>query len=191
MGALEDPVSLHRHRFSVADYYRLGEAGLLDPEKKTELIDGEVIEVAPMNSRHAGTVGRLAREVQFAVGRRALVLSQTPLALSARAEPQPDVMLLKARSDQYVKSHPTAADVLLLIEVAASSARFDREIKLPLYARSGVSHVWIVDLDAGLFRMFRSPAKGQYLDISATPTPGVIPLPGLRGASPDLSGILG
>jgi hypothetical protein len=191
MGAREDPLFTARHRLTVDDYYRLSELGLLDPAVRTELIDGEIIDVNSMNSRHAGTVGRLARRIQAAAGERGLVLSHSPVRLSQRSEPQPDVLLLKPRADEYCNSHPTPADVLLLVEVADSSARLDREVKVPLYARHAIAELWVVDLDAGLFRCYRRPAKGQFLEASTTPSPGVMPLPGLSRASIDLSGILG
>ena len=191
MGALEDPLALSRHRLTVEDYYRMSELGMLDPLKKTELIDGEIIEVNSMNSRHAGTVNRVTRLLYAACAGKALITSQTPLRLSNRSEPQPDLMVLKPRPDEYTTSHPTPPDVLLLIEVADSSARLDREIKVPLYARHGIGECWVVDMDLGLFRLHRHPAKGHYLEVSTTPTPGVMPLPGLPGATIDLTGILG
>jgi Uma2 family endonuclease len=191
MGAREDPLFTARHRLTVDDYYRMSELGLLDPWKKTELIDGEIIEVNSMNSRHAGTVNRLNRLLHDAVGNKALISSQTPVRLSTRSEPQPDLMVLKPRRDEYVDSHPVPADVLLVIEVADSSARLDREIKVPLYARHGIAELWLVDLDASLFRRHRKPVKGAHLEVETTPTPGVLPLPGLSRASIDLSGILG
>lgn len=100
-------------------------------------------------------------------------------------------MLLKPRADFYAGAHPGAADVFLLIEVADVSARYDREIKLPLYARHGVSEVWIVDLDAYLVRFFRAPCGDAYTDITATETPGATPVAALAGVLIDISGVLG
>lgn len=195
MGALDELPLLTRHRLTVADYYRMAEAGVLAPGARVELIEGEVIDMAPIGSRHASIVARLAQQcaqvVGFGVGARALVWSQSPLRLDASNEPQPDLMLLEPRADFYAAAHPTAADVLLLIEVADTSARYDREIKLPLYARHGVPEVWIVDLHEHCVRLFRQPAGAGYADATSTATPGRMAVSALPGVVIDLEGVLG
>ncbi len=190
MGANEQPLLLKRHLITVDEYYLMAEAGVLGPEARVELIEGEIIDMAPQNSRHARTVNVLNQALFQAVGFLAFVTCQTPLRLSKRSEPEPDLMLLRPRADQYGDSHPSAADVLLLVEVADSSARYDRQIKLPLYARHGVPAVWIIDLDAGLLRMHSRPDGDAYLDTTATKTPGVTALPALPGLQIDLTSIL-
>lgn len=191
MGILEEPGLMRRHRLTVDEYYRMAEAGVLAPDARVELIEGEIVDMAPMKSRHAGIVTRLNSLLHDAVGRQAIVACQTPLRLGNRSEPEPDLMLLKPRDDFYAAAHPGATDVLLLIEVADTTSRYDRQVKVPLYARQAVAEVWIVDLDHGLLRFFRSPRDGQYTDITATETPAVLPLPGLPGAAIDLTGVLG
>jgi Uma2 family endonuclease len=121
----------------------------------------------------------------------AVVTCQTPLRLSNRSEPEPDLMLLRPRADGYADSHPGAVDALLVIEVADSSARYDRQIKVPLYARYGVAEVWVFDLDAALLRCYRAPQAGDgYAEVNASDAPGLTPLPGLPGVSIDLQGLL-
>ena len=100
-------------------------------------------------------------------------------------------LLRRHRADFYADAHPGAADVLLPIEVADTSARYDREIKLPLYARHGVPEAWIVDLEARLLRLYRSPAGDDYAQAVTTATPGRVPVTGLPGVEIDLSAILG
>ena len=100
-------------------------------------------------------------------------------------------MLLRPRADFYADAHPGAADVLLLIEVADTSARYDREIKLPLYARHGVGEVWIVDLEARLLRSCRGPSGDTYAEVTTSATPGRTPIAALPGVEIDLSAILG
>ncbi len=190
MGAIDELPLLQRHRLTVDEYYRMAEVGVLAPDARVELIDGEIIDMAPQKSRHASVVNELMRRLMRCAGDRALVSCQTPLRLSQRSEPGPDLMLLRPRADGYAQAHPNAADVLLLIEVADSSARYDREIKLPLYARHGVAEVWIVDLEAGLLRQRRQPAGESYAQAADTATPGAALLPGLPGADIDLSGLL-
>lgn len=114
-----------------------------------------------------------------------------PLRLSELSEPEPDLMLLKPRTEFYAGAHPGVDDVLLLIEVADTSARYEREIKLPLYARHGIREVWIVDLDARLVRFFRAPVAEVYTAVAATDTPGATSVDALAGLSIDLTGVLG
>ena len=191
MGAIDNTPLLTRHRLTVADYYRMGEAGVFAPDARVELIEGEIIDMAPIGTRHGAAVKRLNALLAAAVGARAVVSVQDPLRLSELSEPEPDLMLLKPRTDFYVDAHPSAADVLLLIEVADTSARYDREIKLPLYARHGVSEVWIVDLEARLLRFFRGPAGDAYDQASATASPGRTPIAALPGIEIDLAPMLG
>jgi Uma2 family endonuclease len=190
MGAIDTPPLLTRHRLSVADYYRMGEAGIFAPDARVELINGEIIDMAPIGTRHGSAVKRLNSLLIAAVGSQAIVSVQDPLRLSDLSEPEPDLMLLKPRDDFYADAHPSAADVLLLIEVADTSARYDREIKLPLYARHGVPEVWIVDLEARLVRFYSAPAGDAYGQTSTTATPGRTPIAALPGSEIDLAQIL-
>jgi len=191
MGAIEAPELLRRHRLTVAQYHRMGETGVLPPDARVELIEGEVVDMAPIGTRHGGTVKWLNRTLSEAVGQRAIVAVQDPLRLGDRSEPQPDLMLLKPRADSYRAAHPTAADVLLLIEVSDTTARYDREIKLVLYARHGVAEVWIVDLDHGQLSVHRHPADGGYGESSATAQPGVLTALALPGVAIDLTRLFG
>ncbi len=190
MGAHDSPLLLARHRVTVDEYYMMADTGILAPDARVELIDGEIIDMAPQKSRHASAVTELATRLHEVVGRRARVACQVPLRLSNHSEPEPDLMLLRPRADNYADSHPSAADVLLLVEVAHSSARYDREIKVPLYARHGVAEVWVLDLEAARARFHRRLQGGEYADVTSTDAPGPTPLPGLPGLQPDLAGML-
>ena len=191
MGAIDNPPLLTRHRLSVADYYRMGEAGIFAPDARVELIEGEVIDMAPIGTRHGSAVKRLVALLTSALGARVIVAVQDPLRLNELSEPEPDLMLLKPRADFYADAHPTAADVLLLIEVADTSARYDREIKLPLYARHGVPEVWLVDLEARLLRFYSQPAGDAYAQSSTSASPGRRSIAALPGIEIDLAQILG
>jgi Uma2 family endonuclease len=150
------------HRFRVEDYYRLGETGILGPEDRVELIDGEVIDMTPIGSGHAGCVSFLNRKLVQALGDSAVTHVQNPLRLSEVSEPQPDLTVLRAREDDYRGTHPTPADVLLLVEVAHTSIAYDREVKVSLYARHGIPQVWLVDLSSGTLIDFRQPTADGY-----------------------------
>lgn len=149
-------------RFTVDEYYRMAEAGVLGPEDRVELIDGEIIEMAPIGSRHAACVVALTQLLSAQAGNEALVSVQNPVRLNDLSEPEPDLMLLRPRADRYAGGHPGPDDVLLLIEVADTTQAFDQNVKVPRYAAAGISEVWLVDLGAGVVEVYREPGAGGY-----------------------------
>jgi len=157
--ATEDP---RRHRLTVADYHRMGEVGILAPDARVELIDGEIIDMAPIGSPHVSTVLRLDHLLKDAVKGHALVLVQAPIVLDDYSAPQPDLALLRLRDDYYRSSLARPADVLLIVEVAQSSLRYDRSVKVPLYARHGIPEVWVVDGASLKLTRHRTPLQGAY-----------------------------
>ncbi|MBI3156730.1 MAG: Uma2 family endonuclease [Burkholderiales bacterium] len=190
MGLIDHPDLLRRHRLTVAQYHRMGEAGVLMPGARVELVEGEVVEMAPIGSRHAAAVKRLISMFSGLVADRTQLAAQAPLRLDDQSEPQPDLMLLAPREDFYAAAHPRPADVLLLVEVADTTSRYDREVKLPLYARHGVAEVWLVDLDEGLVHLLREPRDGRYTQIQVSATPGIVAPQALPAAAVDLSPLL-
>ena len=133
-----------RYYWSVKEFEQMGKIGLIGPESRLELIEGELFKMAPIGYFHAGIIRILTERLRLAVGNAAIVDSQNPIMLDERSEPQPDLVLLRPRSDYYLSGHPRAEDVLLLIEVSDSTVQFDRKTKVPLYARHGVPEVWLV-----------------------------------------------
>ena len=146
--------------FDVDEYYAMAEAGILTEDDRVELLDGEIVTMAPIGSLHASCVDMLTRILVTHVGERAVVRVQNPVRLDSRTEPQPDVMLLKW--GDYSQGHPGPEDVLLLIEVSDTTVESDRGVKLPLYARSGIREVWIVDLPAQAVETYSEPEGGAY-----------------------------
>ena len=151
-----------RHRFSVSDYYLMGEAGILAPDSREELIHGEIFDRAPPSPLHSATVTRLNKIFQHASGDDASVSVLNPVRLSEFSEPQPDLALLKRRRDFYSEHHPGPTDVLLIIEVADSTLRFDRDTKVPLYAVHGIPEMWLVNLHARRLVRHRAPREGTF-----------------------------
>lgn len=154
---------LTRRRFTVDEYHRMGETGILPEDSRIELICGDIVLREPIGAYHAGTVGRLTRLFTSRLGDRAIVFVQNPVQFAQEdTELQPDVTLLRPRDDFYTSRHPEAADVLLLIEVADTTLRLDRRVKIPLYARVGVSEVWLLDLTTQRLEVCREPLGDRY-----------------------------
>jgi Uma2 family endonuclease len=148
-------------RFTVHEYHRMGDAGVLDEQDRVELIRGEVVEMTPIGPKHANCVRRLIAALSRLVGARAIVDAQNPIVLGERSELQPDLVLLKPCDDFYA-AHPRPSDTLLVIEVSDSSLEFDRRVKAPLYAAAGVPELWIVDLQQSTIDIYRNPGGGGY-----------------------------
>lgn len=135
----------------------MAETGVLRPDARVELLNGEIIDMSPIGSFHGGVVKRLGRIFNLKANGRWLVSTQDPLHLDDHSEPEPDVMLLQPAPDDYTSHHPLPKDVILLVEVADASLDYDREEKLPAYGRTGVAEVWIVNLRDASLEIYREP----------------------------------
>ena len=176
------------HRFDVDDYYRMAEVGVLGPEDLVELIEGRVLDSQRETSLHSGTLIHLTQLVSHLVADDVVIASiRNPLRLDRYNEPVPDLKLLRPRADFYCKGHPTATDVLLLVEVADSSLAYDRGPKLALYARHGVPEVWLVDLVGRAVEICREPGPGGYAErrrlSEGLATPTLVPGPAIDVAA--------
>jgi len=148
--------------FTVEEYYKMAEVGIIPPDARVELINGEIIEMSPIKSNHAGHVRRINAFLNRVLAERAIIDIQNPIYISPNIEPQPDIMILKLSPDFYTARHPKPEDVYLLIEVADSSVRYDQETKLPLYAHAGIAEVWILNLKKRCIQLYRHPQNGVY-----------------------------
>lgn len=182
-------VEVQRRLFTVDEYYEMARAGILREDDRVELIEGEIVQMTPIGSRHAACVDRLTRLLVQAAGDRAIVRVQGPVRLGDRSEPQPDVVLLKPRPDFYVTGHPGPADVILLVEIGDSSVGYDRDVKLPLYARAGVREVWIIDLAATRVEVYRAPTSEGYRDVARAPRGQQLAVQGLPGLAVEVDRI--
>ncbi len=156
------PVQSWEKRFSVSEYYRMAEAGILGEDNRVELVEGVIVEMAPMGSRHAACVRRLEALLNRHAGEVRMVSTQCPIRLDDASEPEPDIALLKFRDDFYDQEHPGPDDVLLAIEVSGTSVEYDTEVKLPLYARAGIPETWLVNLTTETVEVHSRPASGEY-----------------------------
>lgn len=176
--------------FSVDEYYRMAQAGILTEDDQVELIEGEVIEMSPIGSRHAACVKRLTAVLYGLVGRKLIVSVQDPIFLDEFNEPQPDVALVRWREDFYAASHPTAADVLVVVEVADTSVEYDRKKKLPLYARAGIPEVWLANLPEDRFEIHTQPRGDEYQSVSIVRRGEVIGSQAFAGLSVNVGDVL-
>ncbi len=171
-----------RRLITADEFERMGQAGILHEDDRVELIDGEMYQMAALGSQHMGCVIRVTNWLGSRVAGRALVSVQNAVRLSEHSQPQPDVVLLRLREDSYFTKVPGPEDVLLLIEVADSSLGFDRDTKLPRYARAGIAEVWIVDLQRRRITVYREPGPNGYQVVTRHTRGGVLTL----AAFPDL-----
>jgi len=156
------PAEIKRHRFTVEEYHAMGEAGLLSEDDRVELIDGEIVDMAPIGTRHLACVVALTHLLAEASGGRYFVSVQNPVALSERSEPQPDLSLLRTRPVPTAEGPPGSEDVLLLIEVSDTTLAYDKDVKLPRYANAGVPEVWVVDLEGRKVESYSTPSAEGY-----------------------------
>jgi Uma2 family endonuclease len=183
--------AVSRHVFTVDDYHRLGEAGILAEDDRVELIEGELVEMSPIGSEHAACVGALNRLLILALGERGIVFPQSPVRLDQRNEPQPDFAVLRPRPHGYRSALPIPQDVFLIIEVAASSLAYDRGLKLALYARHGVPEVWIINLAAQEIEVFRKPVSDRYESSAHVNRSGSLEIEALPGVRIEVDRIFG
>jgi Uma2 family endonuclease len=168
-------VQVQKRYFSVDEYYQMAQVGFFSEDDRVELIEGEVYqispignhqaagyEISPIGNRRAACVDRLNALLNRHLGQQAIVRVQGPVHLNDFSEPQPDIALLKPRDDFYANSHPAPADILLIIEAADTSVDYDRRVKLPLYARSGIPEAWLMVLPKDIIEIHSQPLNGKY-----------------------------
>jgi hypothetical protein len=153
---------LTKYRITVAEYERMGEAGIFSPDARLELLEGSIYKLPPISPPHAAAVNYLSMFFHRLFGRTFITSTQHPIRLDDYSEPQPDVALLRWRDDFYRDAHPTPADVLLVIEVADTTVESDRRYKLALYAKAGINEAWLVNLPDGRIELYAEPANGVY-----------------------------
>lgn len=146
-----------RRRFTLDEYHRMVEVGILNEDDRVELIRGEIVQMAPIGRDHASCVARLTHVLLGRLHGRTVLWPQNPLTILPDSEPQPDIILLTWRDDFYRRALPRPQDVALLVEVAGSSLRYDQHVKGALYSEAGVRDYWIVDLDGDAVEVHRDP----------------------------------
>ena len=171
-----------RRAFSVDEFHRMAEAGVLGEDDRLELLDGEIVRMTPIGSHHAGCVNRLTSLLTAAVGTDAVVSVQNPVICGDRTELQPDLAILKPRTDFYSRAHPRPQDVYALIEVADSSIGYDQGVKMLAYAMAGIPALVIIDLGAREVAVYRTPVDGTYRQHHVLRSDDMLQVPGVAAA---------
>ncbi len=179
-------------RFTTEDYHRLIDLGFLTENDRVELIRGELIQMVAKGTPHTVYNTRCWRELTLLLQRRAIVRGQEPITLLPHSEPEPDLVIARYRADDYLSGHPTPVDIFLVAEVADSTLKYDQDVKLVLYAESGISDYWIFNLVAGYLEVYTQPyrdLKGKfgYASKQVFLPNRVVIIPGFPDLSLDLS----
>ncbi len=159
------------------EYYQMMESGIIREGERVELILGQIFSMAAKSTRYTVFVTRLLKELLALAEGRVIIRSQDPISLPNNSEPEPDIVIARLRSDEYINSHPSPADIILVMEVADSSIKFDRDIKAPLYAAAGITEYWIVNLIDNRLEIYRQPSGSIYTSIQIVTPPRSISLP--------------
>jgi Uma2 family endonuclease len=181
-------MEVKRRRFTVHDYHRMGEAGILHEDDRVELIEGEIVEMTAIGTRHFSCVNGLTRLLVVSVGGEAIISVQNSVRLNEYTEPQPDLAVIRPRD--YRASLPEPDDVLLLIEVSDTTLPYDRGVKLPLYARAGIREVWIVDLPGETIERYTAPSANGYRRVEQMRRGQTLESTSLPGLAPSVDEVL-
>ena len=185
---METPVL--KRLFTVDEFHQMADAGVFGEDDRLELVDGDIVQMTPIGSRHASCVKRLNRWFAQHVGPDVIVSVQDPVVLDDGNELFPDVALLRQRPDFYDGSHPRPGDVLVVVEVADTTGDYDRRVKVPRYARAGVPEVWVVDLNARVIEVYARPLAGEYRDRRPIQPGESVAIPGVPGQQLAVADIL-
>lgn len=182
--------SVRKHLTDIQEWRKLGEANIFPPGSRLELIEGEILEMAPIGFNHSGHLNRINKLLTLLAADGSITSVQNPLQLGDLSEPEPDFMLLKPNADFYSSCHPNAGDVLLLIEVADSSLSFDQSQKQRLYALHGIPEYWLLNLNDSCLEVYRKPNGEVYAEKSTLYSGDTVTLSQMNGISIRVADIL-
>ena len=164
-------------RLTVWEYHQLGEIGILEPDEQVELVGGQIINKPVKNPPHSAATKRVEKLLENCLGRQVLIRNQEPVRLDKYSEPEPDIAVVKADPLYYEQKHPVPEEVFLLVEIADTTLKRDREYKGLAYARSGIKDYWILDINDRQLLVFRQPStEGYKEELCLTLTESISPL---------------
>jgi Uma2 family endonuclease len=171
-------VQVGKRLFTVDEYHKMAEAGILKEDDRVELLGGEIILMSPIGEHHAGVVNRLNALLNRLLLGSAIIAVQNPISLTDDSEPEPDIAVLRFRDDYYTGSIPTSQDIIFLIEVSDTTDTLDRSVKVPRYAQAGIQEVWIANLQDRMVEVYSSPHAGIYQKVRRAQPGESLPLAG-------------
>ncbi len=188
-------VAATRRKFTIDEYHRLVDLGFFTENDRIELIRGEIIEMPPKRTPHSVCNSHLWKQLYELIGKQAEIRVQEPIILPSNSEPEPDVVIAKKKADNYLAAHPTAKDIILVIEISDSTLQYDRETKLPLYAEAGINNYWIVNLVDRHLEVYSNPfsanqGKFNYRNKSIVLPNENIEIPNFNGVALELATVL-
>ncbi len=157
---------LRPFQIDLATYHRMVELGILGEDDSVELIEGQIVTMSPKGSRHAACLAKINDWLTPKLSGQAQLRLQDPIQIPDLSEPEPDLALVLPRADYYLDGHPLPKDVILLAEIAESSLKIDREVKVSLYARAGISAYWIINLVDGIIEVHQQPMGDRYKEVT-------------------------
>lgn len=155
-------VQISRRRFTVDEYHWMARTGILTEDDRVELLDGEIVQMPPIEPGHSGSTIYITRLFMCVFGDEAEVSVQNPVRLDRYNEPEPDLALLRRRANSYRLSLPTPADVFLIAEVSDTTLDLDRHHKVPRYSQAGIPEVWLINLQDDILQVYREPGPDGY-----------------------------
>ena len=184
-------VEIVRKRFTVEQYHQMIELGILTDRDRVELLNGEILEIAPVGRRHAACIDRLIELLMVRLASKAIIRTQHPIRLSHDSELQPDITILRLRNESSTTRHPQLEDIVLVIEVSETTLACDREMKIPIYAQGNIPMVWLVDLNAEVVEVFQEPTAQGYLSQQRSQRGQMLMLPNFSDLAIAVDQILG
>lgn len=182
---------LPRKMFTVTEYNQMIDAGVFKVDERLELMGGDIVEMSPIGSKHAASVDRLGNKLVMQLGEDVIIRVQSPIVIDDFHEPQPDITVLKPQSDFYENALPTASDVLLIVEVSDTTTLYDRNVKLPLYARAGIPVALLVNLPRATVEVHTEPKNGKYRKVKHLKRGEVLRVAGLTKLKLKVEEIIG
>lgn len=180
-----------KRRFTIEEYGRLVEVGILNADERVELVEGEIFVMGAINVAHAAAVRRLIQLLMPTLSPGIILDAQNPIRLPGESLLQPDVVLLRPRPDLYADDHPGVESLLLVIEVSDTTLRYDRGTKATLYAAAGIREYWIVNLSGRQLEVYREPSQQGYRNLTILPAEETVAMLALPDFTLSVGAILG
>ncbi len=154
--------ALDLYLWTVEDYHRLVDAGILEEDSPVELLNGQILLMSPSKDLHASCIDRLDELFRDLLGKSVIVRVQSPIVIDEYSEPEPDLSILRRKENFYADGHPGPKDIHLVVEVSDTTLAKDQNIKKPVYAAAGIAEYWIINLPEQQLEQYLNPFGNDY-----------------------------